>query len=75
MATICIGPKDVTETEPRHFVAEASDLGLAPGMPSCPSLIQTTLGNGRPFRLIRATAEYARYHQHHGWITLTLYND
>lgn len=45
--------KHVTESQPDHFVMEASDLsGLAAGddCGTLPMTLQTTLGNATPFR-------------------------
>lgn len=68
----------VSEFEPHKFVAEASSLGLRPG--EWPTLIGTTLGNGRNF--VRARSEerdgdllWVVYLQTFGCIELKIFND
>ena len=63
----------VTEISPLHFVAEASDLGLPPGV--WPDAFTTDLGNGQ--RLVRVDLDDGRglYRQSLGCIELAIYND
>jgi hypothetical protein len=55
------------------YVGEASTLGIAPG--ATPRLIDTDLGNGRPFVFIQADDEVAIYRQDCGSIDLHILND
>lgn len=68
----------VSEHDVHQFVAEASSLGLHPGM--WPTHIDTTLGNKQHF--VRAHFEHhdgnllwARYDQALGCISLKIFND
>lgn len=57
-----------------HFVAEASALGIAPGM--LPDQLRTDLGNGLAFTLIRVREDSTmHYAQILGCLTLTVLND
>jgi hypothetical protein len=70
---------NATERLPQQYVAEASEIGLAPGM--WPNQLQTSLGNGRPFLLHKLERDrdgdiyLARYRQELGSITLRVFND
>jgi hypothetical protein len=68
----------VKERKQYHFIAEASDLGLAPG--DWPVQLQTTVGNGMPFVFVRECRHddelaYVEYAQIAGCITLKVFND
>lgn len=53
---------------------EASSIGLAPG--NWPLVLDTTLGNGRPFICLSRLADGGRrYHQSDGVLVLHVYND
>ena len=62
------------EDRTHHFVAEASDLGLAPGV--VPNVINVSgCGNGQPFFLQYAGEQAFMYKQQLGCVGLTIYND
>lgn len=64
-----------TQTSHGRFVAEASELGIAPGG-GYPAEIATNLGNGHPFAFLSFTADGgAEYRQSAGCITLLVLND
>jgi hypothetical protein len=64
----------VLEYSTHKFSVEASTLGLPPGL--LPSSIETDLGNGRPFQLMRFTADGGGvYNQEFGCISLRVLND
>lgn len=68
----------VTEVEPHHFVAEASDLQLPPG--TFPSVLTTTLGNRQPLRAVHVEKRdgdlmWIDYHQDLGCVSLRIFND
>lgn len=69
---------NVKERKPYHFVAEASSLGFPPG--EWPDKIESTIGNGLPFVLVREARyegelAYVEYAQIAGCITLKVFND
>ena len=71
-------PLGVEEIRAHRFVAEASTLGFRPGQ--WPRLIETNLGNGRPFffhSMCHSDGEIisAEYRQALGCITLSVLND
>lgn len=68
----------VTEIQPHLFEADASDIGLPPGV--FPTMILTTIGNGQP--LVAKTKKvrggdvlYVRYAQQLGCVELLVHND
>jgi hypothetical protein len=73
----------VSENGPHQFSTYASDLmsvfdGFGPG--NWPGELQTTLGNGRPFRVtmnrvLDGDLVFVKYQQDEGCLTLTVYND
>jgi hypothetical protein len=63
----------VTEVQPHRFVAEASDLRLAPG--HFPEFIKTNMGNRLDFALSSVCHDQAVYRQKLGCIQLTIFND
>lgn len=65
----------VLETETHKFIVDASVLGLAPG--HWPKTLETDLGNGLPFKRVRALPDDAGvlYCQEFGCIQLTVLND
>jgi hypothetical protein len=67
------GYGQVEEVELHHFVTDASDIGIPPG--PFPMRIETDLGNGQPFLLVRSEGDSARYAQSLGCIQLTVFND
>ena len=64
-----------SETETHQFWTEASSLGLAPG--SFPMTMETTMGNGQPFQLLRTEEDgnVLIYRQALGCIILRVFND
>jgi hypothetical protein len=60
------------EFECMKFSTEASMLDLPPGR--FPSLIDTSLGNGQPFRFMRYADGAAQYLQVMGCIQLLIFN-
>lgn len=64
----------ITETEPHHYVTEASTLGLPPG--SYPERLETDLGNGLPLLRVRRSADRAwLYRQDLGCVDLVVFDD
>lgn len=63
----------VFEVDTHRFVADASELGLAPGC--FPAQIKTQLGNGRPFIRRDVTEQAVTYSQANGCISLLIFND
>ncbi len=71
-----VNRKDVFEHAPHTFSAEASSLGLEPGV--VPSKIETTdIGNGLPliFNRVSSTNEVFVYRQELGNVQLHIFND
>lgn len=70
---------DVSETQPHEFHAEASSLGLPPGM--WPPSLATRMGNSLPFVRSHLEADldgellWVEYRQAAGCITLRVFND
>lgn len=72
---ITINPAMVYETEPHHFQADASDLGLPVGY--FPPQLPTSMGNKLPFVLeyVKDNGGYFVYRQTAGCMMLTVFND
>lgn len=62
------------EDSVHRFSAEASDLGLRPGVVPKTINVNNT-GNGRPFLIQRVSEGKFEYKQEFGCATLTIYND
>ena len=71
--TLTADTPGLIEMRPHHFTLEASTAGLPPGV--VPQTITTTLGNGRPFRLVWADESVFNYRQELGCLTLDIFND
>lgn len=56
-----------------QFLIEASTFGLKPG--EFPTVIETNLGNHKPFGLVELNPERAKYRQMDGICKLTILND
>lgn len=56
-----------------HLVIEASTFELKPG--EFPTVIETDIGNGKPFGLVELNGERAKYRQVDGICKLTILND
>lgn len=69
---IKITTENAHESECMRFSTEASMLELPPG--EFPKLIDTSLGNGQPFRFIRYADGAAQYLQVMGCIQLLIFN-
>lgn len=66
--------KNTTEIEPHKVVAEASELGIQPGV--TPAQLKTTLGNRQPFFLVTQEVNGTlHYQQAHGILELVVLND
>jgi hypothetical protein len=77
-AQIVIDAGNATEYKVHTWVAEASDLGIAPGF--VPAKLRTTLGNEQPFLLVASVAVHDGadrflYRQGNGCLELVVYND
>ena len=67
-----IRPHRVRQIGTFQLIAEASELGIEPGSP--PPTLETTLGNGTPFRVYRRDNEKTEYRQTCGTLRLTVVN-
>lgn len=65
--------KNTTPDTEYRYSAEASELGLKPGQ--WPMYLNTTLGNGEPFRRCTNKGEYVIYIQDLSAIPLHVWND
>jgi hypothetical protein len=61
------------EVEVHRWTIDASQLGLRPG--ACPRILQTVLGNGRPFLFVRTNEMGWVFEQELGCLTLRVWND
>lgn len=68
-----IAEAHLTEVEVHHFVTEASELGFAPA--ETPQIIETEIGNGRPFYLVDILEGIFKYRQGNGCLFLDIFND
>ena len=69
---LVIDSTNAHEVDAGHFVTDASDLGIPPGVVH--RRIATTLGNKQPFILTQYDSMSFQYMQDSGCITLCIYN-
>ena len=68
-----INAQNVDKVEAYHYITDASDLGIPPGVVH--QRLETSLGNKRPFVLSTYNNQCFSYTQDSGCITLDIYND
>lgn len=70
-----ITSENTTELRVHSFIASASDLELPVSIRQWPEMLETNLGNGRPFLRSLAAKYEVHYRQEFGCIQLTIFND
>lgn len=72
---IKVTESNATETAPHQFCSEASELRFPRNQSYWPRVVQTDLGNKRPFIMFEEIDGAAKYRQDLGCATLSVFND